>query len=506
MKLNEITLYENRSHRILQEGWQDLNEAQQSYQLRFEKELWPLVESYVKLLEQELTTAQIQKIFTSAEQVSKATGKNKTALGKAGTIAKDTVKKINDKINELGRQAAKAGPVKNADAKLEKLKKDILANNKDNKIVKGVESISNWAKENPGKASLAVGILTTIAAFAGGPAGGAAAGMILRGTKELLQGEKLSTAVGKSAKFGALGALVGLGVEGLGDAIEGAANIAKDTLNPAYMRASWDYMETVNGVPDDWAEAYLVGYPDDITPAREAWNKAIAALKADDYATFEQEWKVLEDTVEKFNSEEYQASLEGSDEDRAEWAEGIAAFSKMADGVQAAAQGATQAAGNKTESIEEQIKSALDAYELTEAPAVAAALGGAARGIGKATAKGVSKAINTAGSAVKSAGNELSNKVTAKKLMRMWNKSGKPTDMGSVVNILNQAGISDEQIGTVGKQARIALEKPKNANSKDTTGTAQVDPKLQTLADEIKKLGLADLLKPKLADGQKNGS
>ena len=485
MKLNEITLYENRSHRILQEGWQDLNEAQQTYQLRFEKELWPLVESYVKLLEQELTTAQIQKIFTSAEQVAKATGKNKTALGKAGTLAKDTVKKINDKINELGRQAAKAGPVKNADAKLEKLKKDILANNKDNKIVKGVESISNWAKENPGKASLAVGILTTIAAFAGGPAGGTAAGMILRGTKELLQGEKLSTAVGKSAKFGALGALVGLGVEGLGDAIEGAANVVKDTLNPAYMRASWDYMETVNGAPEDWAEAFLVGYPDDVEPAREAWNNAIDALKENDYATFEQEWKVIEDTVEKFNSEEYQASLDGTDEARAEWADGIAAFNKMADGVQAAAQGATQTAGDKNESID--MNTAYEQYLQEAGFADMIKKGGAA--LGKVASKGAAKA----GAAAKSAGNELGNKVTAKKLMRMWNKAGKPTDMGSVVNILNQAGVSDKQVGTVGKQANIPLKKQ--------TVSTEADPKLKALAKQITDLGLADILKPRLADG-----
>ena len=39
MKLNEVTLYENKSHRILKEGWVDLTESQQNYQLRFEKEL-----------------------------------------------------------------------------------------------------------------------------------------------------------------------------------------------------------------------------------------------------------------------------------------------------------------------------------------------------------------------------------------------------------------------------------------------------------------------------------
>lgn len=484
MKLQEVTLYENRSHRILKEGWQDLTEAQQHYQLRFEKELWPLVETYKRLLEQELSPKQIQSIFTSAEQVMNAVGKNQTALGKAGTLAKDTVKKINDKLNELGRMAKQAGPVKNADEKFKQLKADITAKNGDSKIVQGVQKISDWAKENPGKASLAVGILTTIAAFAGGPAGGLAAGMILRGTKDLLQGADLSTAVGKSLKTGALGALVGLGLEGLGDAIEGAANYVKDTFNPNYMRASWDYMETVNGVPGDWANAKLVGYPEDVEPVRDAWNKAIDALKNDDYATFEKEWTVIEDAVDKFNSEDYQASLRGTDEARAEWAEGIEAFNTMADGVAAAAQGAAQTADDKKESID--LNAAYEKYLQEAGFKDMIKKGGAA--LGKVAAAGAAKAKQGA----KAVGKELGQKVTTRKLNKLWQKAGSPTDMNSIINILQQAGVPEEQIGTVGKQSNTQLKRT-NAND--------VDPKLQTLADEIKTLGLVDVLKPRLADG-----
>jgi len=198
MKLNEVTLFENKSHRILQEGWQDLTEAQKLYQSRWERELWPLLEQYVQLCENKLTPDEIQKVFTSAEQVQNALGKNTNALGKAGNAAKaaaklpiDLAKKIDAKITELGRAAQNAEAVVNADAKFEKLKADIMKSKPDNKVVKGITAVSDWAKENPGKASIAVGILTTIAAFAGGPAGGLAAGMILRSTKELLQGEKL---------------------------------------------------------------------------------------------------------------------------------------------------------------------------------------------------------------------------------------------------------------------------------------------------------------------------
>jgi len=224
MKLQEVTGFNSRTATILNEGYQDLTEQQILYLGKWEKELWPLVEQYTKLAEQELTKQQVLDIFSGAEQVAMDSGDNKTVAGKVGAgaaaVAKlpvDIAKKVDAKINELGRLAQNAGPVKNADQKFEDLKKQITANNSDSKIVQGIQKISDWAKENPGKASIAVGVLTTMAAFAGGPAGGAAAGLILRASKDLLQGEKLSTAVGKSVKTAAYGALAGLAIKGLTD-------------------------------------------------------------------------------------------------------------------------------------------------------------------------------------------------------------------------------------------------------------------------------------------------
>ena len=224
MKLTEVTSFAPRSRTILTEGWQDLTESQQLHINRWEKELWPLLEEYTRLAEATLTPDQINSIFQSAEDVANASGSNTSTLGKIGNAAKlpiDVAKKVNAKINQLGKMAQDTGPVQNADAKFEKLKADILATKPDNKIVQGVQKISDWAKANPGKATLGVAILTTIAAFAGGPAGGLAAGLILRNTKELLQGEKLSTAVGKSVKTAAYGAIAGWALEGIGDWLEG---------------------------------------------------------------------------------------------------------------------------------------------------------------------------------------------------------------------------------------------------------------------------------------------
>ena len=255
MKLYELNTPNNRTAQILTEGYQTLTETQKIYLNRWERELWPLLEEYVRLAEADLTADQIQDIFKGAEERAMASGNNKTLAGKVGAgvaaaakLPVDVAKKIDAKINELGRMAQNAGPVKNADAKFEELKKKISAENSDSKIVQGIQKVSDWAKENPGKASLAVGILTTIAAFAGGPLGGAAAGLILRSTKDLLQGEKLSTAVGKSVKTAAYGALAGLAIQGLTDNMidniatgsEAEADAMMDAFEKANFKAAVD--------------------------------------------------------------------------------------------------------------------------------------------------------------------------------------------------------------------------------------------------------------------------
>jgi len=171
------------------------------------------------IFEAALSQDQIAGIFKSVEQNA---GDNRTLAGKTVDIAKlpvEAVKKIDDLINQLGGMVQKAGPIKNADAEFEKLKQQITANNKDSKIVQAIQGVSNWAKENPGKATIAVGILTAAAALAAGPAGGAVAGFLARATKDLLQGSKLSTAVGKSVKTAAYGALAGAAIQGISDNI-----------------------------------------------------------------------------------------------------------------------------------------------------------------------------------------------------------------------------------------------------------------------------------------------
>ena len=165
-----------------------------------------------------LTPDQINNLFTSIEQGATDAGGNRTAVGKGTDAVGKFASAINKKIDDLGSAIQKAGPVQNMDAKFNELKQKI--GDKDSKVVQGVKAVSDWAKENPGKATVAVAILTSAAALAGGPLGGAVAGFLARATKDILQGKELSTAVGKSIKTGAVGALAGGAIQAVGDLID----------------------------------------------------------------------------------------------------------------------------------------------------------------------------------------------------------------------------------------------------------------------------------------------
>jgi len=562
MKLNEVTLYENKSHRILKEGWQDLTESQQNLQLRFERELFPLVEQYSKLSEATLTKDQVLALFKGAEETAMASGDNTSVAGKIGKgalaaakLPVDIAKAVDAKVNELGRMAQKAGPIKNADQKFEQLKKDIKAKNSDSKIVQGIEKVSEWAKANPGKASLAVGILTTIAAFAGGPAGGAAAGLVLRASKDLLQGEKLSSAVGGSLKVAAYGALAGMAfkelTDNMVDNIATAENAEWDAMEAAMKKENYiamkadamgelgvapdalegTYKVTVNGNLNRFYYNYETVIPKDQLGALNAIERAMSNAEsfspeymkaAGQYhdlmatiqnsteaknltAAFEAIKDIPKDSLTAGNLRELLANAADGDEL-------IAAIKNAGGGLGAVVQGALATVDDKADKsqtakpidpeekkqLELSLKGGgtaqpaeaqdmLDRLELYLAEADPAqgelplnnpnTLGAKAkRGLGALASKAkgavagaaskakgaVAGAASDAVGAVKQAGKDLGNKVTANKLMKSWKAAGEPLDTGSIMNIMQDAGLSNDQIGQIGQSQKIKLDPPAN--------------------------------------------
>ena len=568
MKLQEVTAYNLKTQHILTEGWDTLTESQRIYLGKAERELWPLMEQLTKVFEAELTTDQIQTIFQGAEDQAMSSGKNKTALGKAGQVAKlpvDAMKAVNAKVNELGKMAQNTGPVKNMDAKFEELKKKIGTS--DGKIVQAVKAVSDWAKENPGKASLAVAILTAAAAFAGGPVGGAAVGFLLRSTKDLLQGEKLSTAAGKAAKTAAVGALAGAAFNYIGDAVIGnieaggqaAIDATADSLENANIADALagvgeEYADVVPTLEGGWSQLQISG---NINAYNYNFNVVLAGDDLSTYETLKNAVVSAKDATDSFSPEtlnataklhDFLGSVQASDsQDTMRSAiaaikqakevgltseqltelvgqtEDLEAFvagaTKGVEGAAPVIQGAVQQAndfekeavkaGKPPKQMELPLEEPAETFDYKEylhdklleadpvqqelpldnpntmgakakrglgnlASKVGAAAKGAVQGAGAGIAKGASKAV----AGVKQGAKDVGNKVTANKLNKDWQKMGSPTDTGSVVNVLSNAGLSNDDIATIGSSASVDLPVPTTSDepATDTTEPTEKQP------------------------------
>ena len=444
-----MRLTELNQRTLITEGWNDPRLT-----LLETKTIIPFVSSIEKyIVEAQLTPDQISQLFTNVEQGATAAGGNRTMIGKG----KDAASFISKKIDELGAQLKQAGPVQNADAKFKELKAKIGAT--DSKVAKAIQGVSDWAVANPGKASIAVAILTAAAAMAGGPLGGAIGGFLARATKDLLQGADLSTAVGKSIKTGIVGALIGFGLEKIGDVIGDALAWGNDTINPSYMTAKWDYMDTDIG-SGDWMSAKLVGMPEDIEPIRDMWTQASSALESNNYAKFDAVWSKIEAAVDQLNSPEYIAALDGTDKARATWQAGMQAFSKMMDGVAAGAQGAAQASDDKKESTQFnpiQIETIIEWCDQTPAVILTEGPMDAIKKAGSAVGGALKKGAAAVGAKAAKVGKNMTTKVTADKLNSAWKKAGSPTDSDEIAKILRQQGVSDEVLAPVYKQLGAKL-------------------------------------------------
>ena len=228
------------SRTVLTESvWQALNEDTQNYLTEWDQ-LGLYLQENADIFEAELTPQQINDIFTNAEQYAVDSGSFQTKLGKVGNKAADAGKaavggvkvaanvmaKANAQLNKLGAAIQDTTPIKGIDAAFEKAKKDLYVKlgGKDSKVNQVIMKASQLAKDHPGKTKFLVGALTVAASLAAGPAGGAAAGYILRGASDLIAGEKLSTAVGKGLKTAAMGYLSGKAIEWAKDAFQSGAS------------------------------------------------------------------------------------------------------------------------------------------------------------------------------------------------------------------------------------------------------------------------------------------
>jgi len=451
MRISNILFEQHmiNSNKILLESCHDLDIGQRVIVEGIYNELRPLIEA-------SLSADQIKTIFGTIEKSATDAGGNRTMLGKGVDVAK----KADEVVNNIGKWLQDTTPVKAFDQKFDNLKNKINTKFPDSKILDMISNMGIYATNNPGKTAAIIGVLTAIAALAGGPVGGAIAGQVLRGAVELLKGEKLSTALGKGIKTAAYGFIAGKTFELLGDAIKGGAQVVKDNLFPNALRLNMTQVfDEVGGeLGTRWANFEikgLVGTPEDINTAKKLFGEAGQYWKAGDYEQSAATWKSLEGLIaDTFNDKEYIAQIASDQASRTMISQAAQAAQEATKYLGAAAQGAVAAAGAKgkpakQESIHhhQRLLSEGQVYlvfkritesQLNEGPMDAI--------------KGLAgKVMNKA----RTVGTNLTTKVTADKLNSAWQKAGAPTDSNELAKFLEKQGVSADVVNQVYRSMKL---------------------------------------------------
>jgi hypothetical protein len=462
------TLMESHIHegrRLLRESCDGLTESQRVIVEGVYNELSPLIEA-------SLAPQQIQQLFGEIEKAATAGGDNRTGLG----LGVDVAKEANNAINNLGKWLQDTTPVKMFDQKFEQLKGKVST--KFPALAKQLTSMGEWAKANPGKTAAIIGVLTTLAAVAGGPVGGAIAGQILKGAAELLKGEKLSTAVGKGAKAAAFGWLTGKAVDFIGSALTDPMMAqAKDMGNDI---VTANYNRTIDEIGGEFGNRFgtfssgeLFGRAADVKDVTDVYGAGVDAWKAGDYLRADSMFKSAADMTAALSKPEYIDAIAAT-VDKAQMMQASAEeMQKFFGTMSKVAQGAaTAATGNsKKESVYRQTRPLSEGQvyltfkrieQLNEGPMdwIKDKAGKAADWVGK-------KATN------------LTTVVTADKLNSAWQDAGSPTDSEELKQFLTGQGVKADIVDSVYNSLKIS-----SAGGKEPTAQsmyAQIKKDVQTL-------------------------
>ena len=473
----ESHIHENR--RILRESCDGLTESQRVIVEGIYNELSPLIEA-------SLAPQQIQQLFGEIEKTATAGGNNRTGLG----LGVDVAKEANKAIDNLGKWLQDTTPVKMFDQKFEQLKGKVST--KFPALAKQLTSMGEWAKANPGKTAAIIGVLTTLASVAGGPVGGAIAGQILKGSAELLKGEKLSTAVGKGAKAAAFGWLTGKAVNFIGNAltapsIEAANDLGKDIVTA-------NYKATIDEIGGQFGNRFgtfttgeLYGRSEDVKRIRDFWKDGVAAWKAGDYTLADEMFTNAGEYTVNLSDPAYLDAI-AADVDKAQMMKSAAEeMQKFFGTMSKVAQGAaTAVTGNsKKESVYRQTRPLSEGQvymlfnrieQLNEGPMdwIKDKAGKAADWVGK-------KATN------------LTTVVTADKLNSAWQKAGAPTDSEELKQFLTGQGVKADTVDSVYNTLKISSSSAEEPAAKSMY--AQIKKDVQTLDKKSQQRIMAYLQK-----------
>ena len=401
MIIRDLIMTEDRSY--LYEG---LNESDTQL-----IKLWENAGNVLK--EYAMTADQIGQLFQTVEKDAGAAGGNRTMIGRG----KDAASAVNQAWETLKDKVQNSGPVKNIDAMYdtaaEKLKQ---ATGGDQGVMTYVQKYRDFAKAHPIAQSLIYSALIAAAGISGAGLGGAAALGLFKMVDKLLQGEKFSSAAYSGAKTGAMA----YGAGQIGQALKGTPQQGL----PGAQGAPGSYQHGAGigsySVTPDVAAA--------LSPLRKAaGQKAYDAIQAainngsvspTDVGKLEQ---IGAAAIEKFGT-------------NAGGGLSVQTISTLA--AKAATVAAQQAAGVQESyagvgSVQLTEAGVLHAFQLAEGP-----MDWIKQKAGQA-AGAVTNKLATIGS-------NLTNKVTADKLMSAWKKAGSPTDSDQVLKIMTSAGVAPD--------------------------------------------------------------
>jgi hypothetical protein len=454
MNIFEITLPATPHATLLESVCRDLTRDQRRVVEGIVNQLRPLFEA-------PLTQTQIDQIFSQAEQNLTGAGVNRSGVGQAVDVTKavgskvgSAVGSVNNTINKLGSYLQTTAPVQYFDQKFEDLKQKISAKlGADSKTMAVIDQLGQYAKANPGKTAFVIGALTAVASFAGGPAGGAVAGQVLRGAVELLKGEKLSTAVGRGAKSAAIGGALGAGITALGDYFGNIKVVASQI--PGYVGLTkLDFIRQdvqVGGNNPGYFFGDLRGIeiPSQLAPkVKLLLDQVSNYIDRNDWAGAGKFWNEVTDIVDNPEVRQYVKEITGNNQTLYDQAVANAANFK-------------EVAAKISSTLRAAVQGGLAGASAAPAPAAKTPTAGTATNQVREhhirlTNKEVHEIFAVAGSLLnegpmdwlKTKGKNLTTKVTADKLKSMWTKDGKPMDSEKIAAILRQAGVKDDVVAS----------------------------------------------------------
>ena len=433
------------------------------------------------LIEASLTVDQIQGLFGNIEQTATAGGDNRTLVGKG----KDTVDKVNDIINKAGKWVQDTTPVKGFDNKFEQLKTSV--GKKFPELDKQLTSMGTWAKENPAKTATIIGVLTALASLAGGPVGGAIAGQVLRGTTELMKGEKLSTAIGKGLKTATIGFLAGKAFEEIGD-LFGEIKVGK--IEGVQGWNNTQLSATRLGLPGPSYSFNVTGFPEDVKEFKDAISSMEQAVTAKDWTKVDYWHGFAKGVADRLADPEYvdklSEVLKNNDELIAvatEQTEKLNDFiNATKQGVEMLAQGAATAVSANEPKQESYSLSETDLRRLWIGVSMMSETSQTNEGPKDALKFVGDKAKQAAGAAaskVADVGKNLTTKVTASKLASAWEKAGKPTEDIAVHEFLVSQGIEASTVDNAFKSAKLKVPQVPNVKVAELTKSIKGLPQEQ---------------------------